>query len=293
MSMVYHEGELAVQREAHQEESARLTIKGIRDFIPKVAAQFLEQQVMVLVGFVDREGKVRACVLWGEAGFVKGIDERTVSIQCDHTYAPEVLQLKEGSQVGLLAIDFATRRRMRVNGTVVSIHADTLLVQTMEVYANCPKYIQARTFLGFREQRQPTTSPQRFSSLNVRHIEQLKRADTFFIASVHPNRGADVSHRGGIPGFVHVLDEQTIEVADYAGNAMFNTLGNIYAYSRAGLLFLDFDTGETLQLHGEGKIQWRGTERSLVFTVEQVVYSADGFPLRWEFGNYSPFYPKE
>ena len=59
-------------------------------------------------------------------------------------------------------------------------------------------------------------------------------ADTFFVASAHAERGVDASHRGGLPGFVRVLGDRTLEIPDYPGNSMFNTLGNPAADPRAG-----------------------------------------------------------
>jgi predicted pyridoxine 5'-phosphate oxidase superfamily flavin-nucleotide-binding protein len=82
----------------------------------------------------------------------------------------------------------------------------------------------------------------------------IAAADTFFIASFHPEGGADASHRGGAPGFVRVLDESTLAFGDYPGNNMFNTLGNLTAQPRAGLLFLDFAEGAVLQLTGRARL---------------------------------------
>src|SRR4030095_14952481 len=60
----------------------------------------------------------------------------------------------------------------------------------------------------------------------------IERADTLFIASVHADAGADASHRGGQPGFVRGLGERRLVSPDYAGNNMFQTLGNIAAPTR-------------------------------------------------------------
>ena len=69
----------------------------------------------------------------------------------------------------------------------------------------------------------------------------ISSADTFSIASAHPEAGADASPRGGNPGFVPFLGENALEFTDYSGNTMFNTLGNIAANPGTGLLFLDFE----------------------------------------------------
>ncbi|MBV9075932.1 MAG: pyridoxamine 5'-phosphate oxidase family protein, partial [Methylobacteriaceae bacterium] len=94
----------------------------------------------------------------------------------------------------------------------------------------------------------------------------LARADTFFVASVDPRpedglaAGADISHRGGRPGFIRVDDARTITTPDFVGNFLFNTLGNLLADDRAGLLVPDFETGDLLYLAGRAEVIWDGPE---------------------------------
>jgi predicted pyridoxine 5'-phosphate oxidase superfamily flavin-nucleotide-binding protein len=129
----------------------------------------------------------------------------------------------------------------------------------------------------------------------------ILNADTFFIASAYPEGGADASHRGGNPGFVWFLNGNTLEFPDYSGNTMFNTLGNIAVNPSAGLLFLDFEGGGTLQLTGEARIVWdvgraagfAGAERVVEFRVQEAVEIQSSIPLRWQFQGYSPFNPAE
>jgi hypothetical protein len=76
---------------------------------------------------------------------------------------------------------------------------------------------------------------------------------------------------------------------DFAGNQIFNTLGNLAANPRAGLLFLDFATGHALTLTGKTEIVWDGPElaafagaqRLIRFTVEQGVWIENAAPLGW------------
>jgi hypothetical protein len=81
---------------------------------------------------------------------------------------------------------------------------------------------------------------------------------------------------------------------------MFNTLGNITANPNAGLLFIDFENGSTLQVTGQARIIWdqdrigefAGAERLVEFEIEQVIEIANAVPLRWKFLGYSPFNPR-
>ena len=95
----------------------------------------------------------------------------------------------------------------------------------------------------------------------------IARSDTLFVATHAParrrgetGRGADVSHRGGRAGFVRVEDERSFLVPDFTGNFFFMTLGNLQLNPRAGVLFIDFDTGDLLTLTGTAEVVWDGEE---------------------------------
>ncbi len=113
-------------------------------------------------------------------------------------------------------------------------------------------------------------------------------------------RGADASHRGGNPGFVRVLDASRLAWPDYSGNRMFQTLGNLARDGRAGLLFIDFDTGRTLQLTGRATVDWdeerargfAGAERVVDFEIDRVVEIGGRAELRYRLLGRSPFNPE-
>jgi predicted pyridoxine 5'-phosphate oxidase superfamily flavin-nucleotide-binding protein len=118
----------------------------------------------------------------------------------------------------------------------------------------------------------------------------VRRADTFFIASAHPKRGADASHRGGRPGFVEVAGNgRRLAFPDYSGNRMFQTLGNLAVNTRTGLLFLDWETRNTLQLTGRAQITWDahilrsrpGAERLVEVRLDAVHEHERAMPARW------------
>ena len=124
-------------------------------------------------------------------------------------------------------------------------------------------------------------------------------ADTFFVASRSRsgdgrNFGADISHRGGRPGFIRV-DGDVLTIPDFRGNRYFNTLGNLLAEPRASLLLVDFETGDLLQLQGTAQVDWNGStasftgaERLWRFHVEQGWRRGASLRLRWSFEQYSP-----
>lgn len=292
--MPFHEGEQAVQAQAGVRSMADRIGRGIRDAIPPLAQEFLQEQTTAVAASIDADGRVWASALIGAPGFLTALDEHTLWINAQPAEGDPLLEnLKVNPNTGLVVIEFALRRRVRLNGTA-TIRPDGLHITVREVYPNCPKYIQARLF---REVKAKATTARHMNALTEVQQQAIRRADTFFIASYHPISGADASHRGGNPGFVQVIDANTLEFPDYSGNMMFNTLGNLHANPRCGLLFMDFENGTVLQLSGQAEVIWNPdavamfpeTERVVRFRVEQVIEIANALPLKSEYVEYSPY----
>jgi len=163
--------------------------------------------------------------------------------------------------LGLLVIDLATRRRLRINGVVDRLDAWGLELGIWETFGNCPKYIQQRLAIdspgGSRQDPGPV---QLGSALDDERRRFIARTDTVFVASVHRERGLDVSHRGGTPGFVHVVADRTVLIPDYTGNSMFTTLGNLALDPRCSLAFVDFERGRILSVTGHAELQFGGED---------------------------------
>ena len=78
--------------------------------------------------------------------------------------------------------------------------------------------------------------------------------DMFFLATADELGRPTCSYKGGAPGFVRVLDEQTIAFPSYDGNGMFLSLGNARQNPHVGLLFIDFPRAQRLRLNGEASV---------------------------------------
>jgi uncharacterized protein len=78
----------------------------------------------------------------------------------------------------------------------------------------------------------------------------IESRDMFFLTSVDHRGYPTCSYKGGAPGFVRVLDPETIAFPSYNGNGMFLSMGNILTSTKVGLLFIDFRTPHRLRLHG-------------------------------------------
>jgi predicted pyridoxine 5'-phosphate oxidase superfamily flavin-nucleotide-binding protein len=307
-SSPWHAGETQLQqRVGVAERMAVFGSKVIRDYLPDQHRAFYGQLPFLLVGVVDADGNPWATVLEGRAGFLSSPDADTLRISAlPNPGDPARLALGLGSAVGLLGIELQTRRRNRLNGTVTAVDGTGFLVGVDQAFGNCPQYIQTRTLSFANQPGQKAAVPvERGPSLDDAARATIASADTFFIASYvdigadtidrAARRGVDVSHRGGKPGFIRI-DGDVLTIPDFAGNLHFNTLGNLLLNPRAGLTFVDFTTGDLLQLTGSTELvlegdevaAFQGAERLWRLRVEQFVRRRGALALRGTFGEYSP-----
>src|SRR5215213_7270081 len=82
----------------------------------------------------------------------------------------------------------------------------------------------------------------------------IEARDMFFIATVDEDGQPQSSYKGGEPGFVRVLDEETIAFPLYDGNGMYLTAGNLLATKQVGLLFIDFEGRKRMRLNGTATV---------------------------------------
>jgi predicted pyridoxine 5'-phosphate oxidase superfamily flavin-nucleotide-binding protein len=302
----FHDGERAVQERLGV--AGKIEMSGrrvIRDFMPDQHRDFFMQLPFVLLGSVDADGQPRASVMYGEPGFMSAPDARHLELRGRLPVADPLREtIAPGAALGLLGIEPHTRRRNRMNGTVERMDDDgTIRMHVHRSFGNCPKYIQAREAqLIDASEAQPHV--RRALVLDERMKKIVRHADTLFIATAvgeEPGpaerpHGADVSHRGGKPGFVRVDGNATLTVPDFVGNFLFNTLGNIVANPRAGLLFIDFSNGDLLYLAADAEIIWDGEEvasfegaqRLLRLRVRDATLVERGLPMRWSSAELSP-----
>lgn len=294
----WHAGEIEMQ--ARIGVSERMEVLGrrvIRDHMPDQHRSFYEQLPFMVYGAVDADGKPWASLLEGEPGFVHSPEPQLLHFS-SRPAADDPAQLSDGSAIGLLGIELHTRRRNRINGHIGGMSASGFDVTVDQSYGNCPQYIQLRQFRSVPLTDPATRPAQHFNELDDAAKVMIAEADTFFVASyvdVEGVRSVDVSHRGGQSGFVHVEGDR-LTIPDFAGNLFFNTLGNLLVNPRAGLLFIDFISGDLLQLSGRTEITldgpeveaFQGAERIWTFHVEHVVRRPAALALRWRFDGVSP-----
>ncbi|MET3666051.1 pyridoxamine 5'-phosphate oxidase family protein [Caulobacter sp. 1776] len=292
----FHAGELAAQARAGVSAPGA---GGIRPFMPDQHREFFPLLSYLFVATRDEGGWPVATVLTGAPGFVSSPDPTTLVVRAlPREGEPGAELFRAGQPFGALGLDFSTRRRNRANGVIEAADAGGLRLKVLQSFGNCPQYIQTRAV----ETAPASTAPAEQIEIDAPEVlAQIASADTFFVATASgaagvENGGVDISHRGGLPGFVKV-GGRVLTVPDFRGNRFFNTLGNLVEDPRAALLFVDFDTGDLLHLRGRVEIDWdppagepwpEGVQRQWRFTVEEAWRRPAALPLRWTFGDFSP-----
>jgi predicted pyridoxine 5'-phosphate oxidase superfamily flavin-nucleotide-binding protein len=282
----FHEGELEVQRLAGQSERARATGRAIAGRIPAGALRFIGQQPFLIAAALDGAGRPRCGIAAGPPGFVRAPSEGELLVDGARlALLPADLRahLAADERIGLLFIEPASRRRLRVNGAARLLPDGGLAVRVLQSFPNCPQYVRVRAPAGGDGGPAAAARWSSGAGLSPELRACVRRADVFFVASRGPDGLLDVSHRGGEPGFVQVSEEGALRIPDYQGNSMFNTLGNLLRDPRASLLFADFERGDVLELTGRAALDFGppGSDaRAWTFAPEQWLLGADALPFR-------------
>ncbi len=300
ISSPWHAGEITLQRGLGVAE--RMAIAGqkvIRDHMPDQHRIFFAQLPFLVAGAVDSAGDAWATLLTGAPGFAHSPDPRTLAFALARVATdPANAGLNDGDAIGLLGIELHSRRRNRMNGHVRRSSDAGFAVHVEHSFGNCPQYIQLRDWQMVDKPAAAPGKMVRQDHLDAAACAMIAAADTFFVASYldgDAGRQVDASHRGGKPGFVRIEADGALTIPDFAGNLHFNTLGNFLLNPRAGLTFVDFASGDLLQMTGEAEVileapeiaAFQGAERLWRFRPRIVVRRPAALPLRWTFRDWS------
>ncbi|KAL7565733.1 hypothetical protein ACA910_005426 [Epithemia clementina (nom. ined.)] len=347
-NMPFHPGELQIQRAAGVHERVMTYApKLIRPYMPEQHVDFYQAQPVLVVAARRSHGHAApnhptsssTSSIWatlvtsptGQADLVSSPNLITLELNAyvapsDALYGALTVP---GTDVGILGIEFATKRRNRVNGRITAVgpsscsgvdpntkNLSSVLTFTVDQsFGNCPQYIKPRKWWTAAVVDDATTSfthtyaeapssashPRVMSTeLTPAQMQQVALAETIFVATGYPRtgdddddvrHGNDVSHRGGPAGFVQVQDSQTLILPEFAGNNIFNTLGNLRIDPHMGITIPFLETGGMLQLSGTATVnmdsavaaqRYPGALRLITFNIEYVNVVPDGsLPVRW------------
>lgn len=288
----FHDGELKAQARAGVGDVAQWAGGFIRDYLPEQHREFHTNVPFLIISGANTKGQTWITMLDGPDGFATSPDPRRIDLATvlDET-DPLATSFKDGTDIGVLGIELATRRRNRFSAHIRGTQ-EGYAIDICQTFGNCPQYIHERAWTRAAKKTVPVA--QTSAALTPEQIAQIGAADTMFIGSGHQgeagaaSNGYDASHRGGAPGFVHVADATHLQIPDYAGNNFFNTIGNLVSDPRVGLLFVDFETGGLLHITGRAGIDWEpqspqdpDTWRVINVEIDQVIERPGAVGLRW------------
>ena len=155
MADLYHDGNRQLQDRFDTRRLAdRIEERISRDRFDDDDRAFIESRDMFFLATADEDGMPQCSYKGGEPGFVRVVDERTLAFP---SYDGNGMYLSLGNllrnpQVGILFIDFASPKRLRVNGIASIDEHDPLLaaypeaqlvvrVRARDVLPNCPRYV--------------------------------------------------------------------------------------------------------------------------------------------------------
>ncbi|PKH07403.1 pyridoxamine 5'-phosphate oxidase family protein [Moritella sp. Urea-trap-13] len=317
----FHRGEQVIQEKLGvREQMERFGSRVIRDHMPQQHREFYQQLPFIFVGHGDKDGWPWASILFNHPGFIHSPDEQSLQLNTQPVIGDPLLKaMDSNTKLGLLGIELETRRRNRLAAHITGSNDKQIQLSIDQSFGNCPQYIQNREYEFIDPNSMPKSSVEAMTEFDMRAQQLIANSDTFFVASFVNNDinstsdstsdtdrdkadssdasiGADVSHRGGKPGFIRVDNNKSLTIPDYLGNNHFNTLGNFLENPKAGLLFIDFDKGHILTLTGRVEILWQsedsqhfaGAERLWTFHLEQGYRLNYSLPLRWKLNEFSP-----
>jgi predicted pyridoxine 5'-phosphate oxidase superfamily flavin-nucleotide-binding protein len=298
MNSPFHEGEISLQKSLGIDQRMdKFGRKVIRDFMPEQHRKFYSELPYIFLGHQDQSGEVWASLLAHDKKFISSPNDKELVIEkALHPADPLCRTLESGSiDIGLLGINLENRRRNRLSTRVTSFSNKQLQLRVKQSFGNCPKFISKRKLIQ-NESYNLESEIQQSTSLSKSMRDLISQADTFFVASTSGPRtedsssGADISHRGGSPGFIQIEDDSTLCIPDYAGNGHFNTLGNFLLNPHAGLLFIDFVNSHILSMTGTAKVMlddpktanFPDAERLWRFHLTKSIFIPHALPYKWE-----------
>lgn len=265
----YHEGQRAVQREANSVAAA----DKLSTWVGPVSDYAVGADLIVLGSVRGEEIDVGA--LSGPPPLVRSsATDGAIVISAPLTLGEH---LSANAAWGGIVINPATARRSRVAGQPTITPKGIELPCTV-AFTNCRKYIT------------PTSSTGDTVHVGAAHTDSLAlddpwigamfaQGETAFLVTRTPAGVADVSHRGGRPGFLRFsAPNHVLSWTEYLGDGMFVSMGNVRAETRFALIVLDFASGDALRVDGVATYTNVRTDRHE--RVDALLQADEPFPVQ-------------
>jgi len=138
-----------------------------------------------------------------------------------------------------------------------------------------PSVKAAQTRYGSREaNRRFEMAQMPDPGLTAAEINFISERDSFYLATVSETGWPYVQHRGGPPGFLKVLDTQTLGFADYRGNRQYLSVGNLQANERVAMILMDYANRRRLKLWGRARVVEAQDDAALMARLDSAAYKA-------------------
>ncbi len=137
------------------------------------------------------------------------------------------------------------------------------------------------------------------TELSEDEVTFIEKSSMFFLATADAEGWPDCSYKGGLPGFVRVLDSQTLAFPSYDGNGMFRSLGNIVVNPRIGMLFIDFDQCNRTRINGRASVldsgellaSFEGAQAVVLVDVQRIFPNCPRYIHHMEIDEFSVYAP--
>jgi uncharacterized protein len=126
-------------------------------------------------------------------------------------------------------------------------------VEDTPMYHDGMRQLQdARETRGLADRLQQVTVRREFTEEDRSFVQSCSMV---FVATADADGHPDCSYKGGLPGFLRVIDERNVAFPDYDGNGMYRTWGNVLVNPHVGLLFIDFEQSKRIRVNGSAQVR--------------------------------------
>jgi len=279
----YHAGQIEIQEEAKTTRVAERLAYWVGP-----VAEFAQDADLFLLATANADGVLGFTVLSGAPPLIRVVEApaqirrkpgesvQTSDLRLRLPAGPAPL-VSEPTPCGGLAISLALARRARINGVLTS-QGDASELTAAETFTLCRKYMAP----SLPVEDTPHWGPLAREPLSLTDpwlVGLVAQAETAFLASLSPDGGPDVAHRGGPPGFLELdTAAQRLTWNEYVGDGVFKSAGNIRATGLMTLLVLDHASGEGVELIGRATYTNRLTQHGQ--RPDALVQHREPFPVQ-------------